>query len=287
MEALAKEWSAPRREKISGMVQQLCGMAADKDLHQVELALRQFGNDGSTLAAEALIQLLKGYLLERFNSVNFQTPDLTSEFWPGLEVVDATHANSFEEYRQILQAKGNSKSVPTAALVRPNKWLKVQIVEQESCQLSGQLEVVALFDIKVGVCIPITGQVTCADTSCPHYEVHLPKFQKRDFVLLANSQACSGACVNDAFGPDRSAQNKRSLDTGKNAKFVCIHDKSRFGHVFLQTIQPIRAGEIVLTDYGDSFWKARDEDVGSNLCVFAKAVLHSLRGAKCHPVVIS
>ena len=193
-----------------------------------------------------------------------------------------------EAYKDLLMrvGPGNSETEPTALLVRPNKLLKVRIVSEETNAVAGQFEVTARCALESGVCIPLPGQISRKQVATGDCEVELPSFRGTACVLAANLK-CSAACVNDAYGNDRTRKNKNQRKHKLNAKLMSIFDRAGFPHVFLKTTKPIAKGQVVLIDYGDGFWSDDQVEVSQNdLCGFAKRLFHSLRGLENHPVVL-
>ena len=201
--------------------------------------------------------MLKDQLI--IGAEDLETSNLVSEHWQ-LKCVDGTQVgacpNGEQEYRSLLNNINNSRTEPTSARVCPNQLLRVRIVDEETSPLAGQCEVVARCHLPTGVYIPLPGTVHLADDSVAAncYEVALPRnFKGKEYILRADLH-CAAAYINDAFGPERSEQNKALNIDAQNVRLCSICDSSGFMHVFFKVITPISAETVVLCDYGNDFW---------------------------------
>ena len=75
-------------------------------------------------------------------------------------------------------------------------------------------------------------------------------------LIIDPNPCCAATYVNDVFGPDRSHDAKARLRPQQNVKFRILADGSGFPHAFWEVISPIPPGQLLLGDYGDSFWAA-------------------------------
>ena len=86
--------------------------------------------------------------------------------------------------------------------------------------------------------------------------------------------------MNDAFGPvrDRAEQQKlKAVLPRQNVAFVYIKDGSGFPHIFWMCICDIEAGETLWGDYGDGYWKNK-QDEDPIFSAMLRRMLHTLRG---------
>jgi hypothetical protein len=112
--------------------------------------------------------------------------------------------------------------------------------------------------------IPFSGAMSIdrgQESSDDGYAFALPG---RDRRVLDPFDNCAATFVNDAWGPGSGPEapipmthaEARAANPGKaNVKFVQLYDPSGIAHVFWSAQRNIAAGEVIIGDYGDDYWK--------------------------------